>query len=113
MLEKEKQKKEKLNGKRPTIPIKIEFFKLVIQKRENVIMDVWQALFDTICVRKGEKRAFSCALSVLPYFLGPKTARKNYKNSRFSGHLFSGKRCFGAWVKKCFLLTVFLKSCVS
>ena len=35
-------------------------------------MDVWQKLPDTICVKKGEKRAFSCTLSVLAKnFLGP------------------------------------------
>ena len=36
-------------------------------------MDFLQKLPDIICVRKGEKRAFSCTLSVLAQnFLGPK-----------------------------------------
>ena len=36
-------------------------------------MDLQQKLPDTICVRKGEKRAFSCTLSVLAkIFFGPK-----------------------------------------
>ena len=80
-----------------------------------------QKLPDTICVRKGEKRAFSCTLSVLAKkCFWPKTVqtRKNYKNSGFSGNWpkpkmtpFFGKRCFLTWVKKWVLLTVFLKSC--
>ena len=34
-------------------------------------MDFEQKLPDTICVRKGEKRVFSCTLSVLAKFFGP------------------------------------------
>ena len=39
-------------------------------------MDFKQKLPDTICVRKGEKRAFSCTLSVLAkMFFGPKQCK--------------------------------------
>ena len=81
-----------------------------------------QKLPDTICVRKGEKRAFSCTLSVLSKILfWTKTvqSRKHYKNRGFSGNCkkakmtpFFGKGCFWTWLKKWVLLTVFLKSCV-
>ena len=48
-------------------PIKIVFFKVVIQKSEKSkkIVFFLQKLPDTICVRKEKKRAFSCTLSVL------------------------------------------------
>ena len=47
-------------------PYKNRFFKMVMQKCEkSKEMDFQQKLADTICVRKGEKRAFSCTLSVL------------------------------------------------
>ena len=43
---------------------------------KNVKMDFYQKLPDTSCVRKGEKRAFSCTLSVLAkHLLGPKTVK--------------------------------------
>ena len=38
-------------------------------------MDFQQKLPDTICVRKGEKRAFWCTLSVLAIFFGPKQCK--------------------------------------
>ena len=72
---------------------------------------------DTICARKGEKRAFSCTPSVLAkIFFWAQTVktRKNYKNSGFSGNCPKPKMtpsCFLALVKKWFLLTVFWKSC--
>ena len=52
-----KQKKEKQeNGKGPKNPIKIVFFKVVIQKCEKSKKRIFsQKLPDTICVRKGEK----------------------------------------------------------
>ena len=48
-------KKKKPTWKRAQNPIKIVFFEVVIQKCEK-----YKKLPDTICVRKGEKRAFSC-----------------------------------------------------
>ena len=49
---------------------KNSFFKVVIQKCEKAKkMDFLQKLPDTICVRKGEKRAVSCTLSVLAKIL--------------------------------------------
>ena len=57
---------------------------------KNQKMDFFlQKLPDTICVGKGEKRAFSCTLSVLAKkCFGPKAVYtgKNYKNSGFSGN---------------------------
>ena len=57
MLEIEKQKRQKKRkGKKPKNPIKIGFFKVVIQKYEKSKTRIFlQRLPDTICVRKGEK----------------------------------------------------------
>ena len=86
-------------------------------------MDFLQKLPDTTCVRKGEKRAFSCTLSVLAknFFFGPKQCRPgNTIKIVVSAEIaqnkkllpFFGKGVFLIWVKKWVLLTVFLKSCV-
>ena len=49
------------------------FCKVVIPKVGKWKIDFWQKLPDTICVRKGEKRALSRTLSVLANnFLWPK-----------------------------------------
>ena len=120
-METEKRKGRK--WRRPKNPIKIVFFKVVIQKcKKSKKMHFLQKLPDTICVRKGEKRAFSCPLSVLAKkCFWPKRVqtKKNNKNSGFNGNCpkpkmtpFFGKRCFLTWLKKWALLTVFLKSCV-
>ena len=43
---------------------------------KNQEKDILQKLPDTVCVRKREKRAFSCTLSVLAkHFLGPKQCK--------------------------------------
>ena len=73
-----------------------------------------------MCVRKGEKSASSCTLSVLAKnVFCPKTVQTNtIKNSGFSGNCLKPKMTpffengFLIWVKKWVLLTVFLKSCV-
>ena len=90
---------------------------MVIQKCEK--SKIFQKLPDTICVRKGEKRAFSCTLSVLARkCFGPKTVqtRKHYNNSGFSGICpkptrtpFFGKGVFGMGEKVGFTNCVFEK----
>ena len=81
-----------------------------------------QKLPDTICVRKGEKPAFSCTLSVLATKnFGPKQCKPGNtikivfqrklpktKNDTF----FLEKGVFLTWVKKWVLLIAFLKGCV-
>ena len=56
-------------------PYKIVFLRWSSKNVQNPQkMDFLQKLPDTICVRKGEKRAFSCTLSVLAKkVFGPKT----------------------------------------
>ena len=67
------RKRKKENGKGPKKPIKIGFSRWSCKNVKNQKTDILQKLPDTICVRKGEKRAFSCTLSVLAKnFLGPK-----------------------------------------
>ena len=68
MLEKEKQKKEKqTKWKRPKKPYKNSCFlrwsSKNVKKQKNRF---YQKMPDTICVRKGEKRAFSCRLFFWP-----------------------------------------------
>ena len=46
-------------------PIKIVFLRWSSKNVKNQKNGFLQKLPDTICVRKGEKRAFSCTLSVL------------------------------------------------
>ena len=46
-------------------PYDNRFFKVVIQQCEKSKKGFLAKLTDTICVRKGEKRAFPCTLSVL------------------------------------------------
>ena len=78
MLEREKQKRKKRKEKgKSKKPIKIGFFKVVIQKCEKSKKDFFfRKLADTICVRKGEKRAFSMQLSVLAkIFFGPEQCK--------------------------------------
>ena len=69
------RKKKKKKMEKAKNPYKNRFFKVVMQKCEkSKKMDFLQKLADTICVRKGEKRAFSCTLSVLAKkFFWPKT----------------------------------------
>ena len=54
MLETEKQKKEKQNGKRPKNPIQIVFFLRWSSKKEKIKKGSFAKYPDTICVRKGE-----------------------------------------------------------
>ena len=77
---------------------------------------------DTVCVRKGEKRAFSCTLSVLAkIFLDQNSAKQETllklgfqrKLQKSKNDTFFWKRVFLTWLKKWVLLIVFLKSCVS
>ena len=85
-IETEKRKKNKQNGKRSQNPIKIVFFEVVIHRCEKSKNGFLAKLPDTICVRKGEKRAFSCTLSVLAknlFWTKTVQIRKHYKNSGF------------------------------
>ena len=69
----------------------------------------------TLFVSGREKNAhFRAHYLFCPIFLGPKTVktRKNYKNSRFSGHLFFGKKVFWGMGEKVFFTNcVFEKLC--
>ena len=120
----ETEKRKKIKWKRPKNPIKIGFFKVVIQKCEKskkwIFSKNWLTLF--VSVREKKTRIFVHTICFGQIcFFGPKTVqtRKNYKNSGFSGNCpkpkmtpFFGKGCFLTWVKKWVLLTVFFKSCV-
>ena len=67
-IEKQKRQKKKRKGKKPKNPIKIGFFKVVIQKYEK---SKKKGFFCKNCLtlfvsgREKKKRAFSCTLSVL------------------------------------------------
>ena len=119
-----RKKKNKQNGKRPKKPIKIVFFKVVIQKMRKWIF--FQKLPDTVCVRKGEKSAHFRA----HYLFWPKSFFFLDQNSQKPGktikivvsaeisqnlkwHLFS-KWCFfwHGW-KSGFTNCVFEKLCSS
>ena len=113
MLETEKQKKKR---KRPQNHIKIVFFNGCHPKMTKMIF-LLQKLPDTICVRKGEKSAFSCTLSVLAkklFWSKTVKARKTIKIvvsaeivQNLKWHLFKGVFWHvWNWV----LLTVLLKA---
>ena len=103
-------------------PIKIWFFKVVMQKCEKSKMDFFNCL--TLFVSGREKKThFRAHYLFWPKnFLGPKQCKPGKAIKivgGFSGNCpkpkmtpFLGKRCFLTWVKKWVLLTVFLKSCV-
>ena len=112
---------EKRKWKKAKQTCKIVFLKVVFQKWEK-----WKKWFYsknclTQFVSGREKKNAHLRVHCLgPKSSGPKTlkTRKHYKNRGFSRNcpkpkmaLFLGKRCFLAWVKKCFLLIVVLKSC--
>ena len=115
-----RKKKNKHNGERPKNPIKIVFLRWS-SKNDKMKKMNFQKLHDTICVRKGEKRAFSCTLSVLAKeYFGPKQLKpgKTMKivisaeiAQNLKWHLFCQNGVFDMGVKVG-LLTVFLKSCV-
>ena len=106
MLEKDKQKK----GQRQRKDYKSSVFKVVLQKWEK-----WKNGFlAKIACQEGRKTCiFMHTICFGQNFGGPKQlkTRKHYKNSGFSGNcpkpkmtpnLFSWKRLFLGWVKKCF-----------
>ena len=68
------QKKKKKKWKRPNNPIKIVFFKEVIQKCE----ESKKRIFGKNCLTGRKKRAFSCTLSVLAkqFFLAQNSANQ-------------------------------------
>ena len=89
MLLQEKQKKNKMEKAKQ--PYKNSVFLRWSSKNEKSgkIDFLLPKSSDTICVRKGEKRAFSCTLSVLAKNVWPKTvktSKKQKKNSGFSGN---------------------------
>ena len=115
------RKKRKKKMEKAQKPCKNSFFKVVIQKCEKskkwIFSKNWLTL---VCVGKGEKRAFSCTLSVMAkIFLCPKQCKPENtikigvsaeigQNQKW--HLFL-KKVFLTWLKNWILLTVFLKSC--
>ena len=94
---------ETKNGKDKKNPIKIGFFKVVIQKCEKSKKWIFSKNSLTLFVSGREKKtAFSCTLSVLAKFFWTKTvqSKKHYKNRGFSGNCkkikmtpFFGKVC--------------------
>ena len=104
-------------------PIKIGFFKVVIQKCEKAKKWIFSKNCLTLFVSGREKNAhFRAHYLFWPkFFFGPKQCKpgKTIKivvsaeiaqNQKW--HLFFEKGVFLTWVKKWVLLTVFLKSCV-
>ena len=85
-----RNKKKKKKWKRPKNPIKIGFFKVVIQKCEKSKKWIFSKNSLTRFVSGREKkRAFSCTLSVLAkMFFWTKTvqSRKHYEIRGFSGN---------------------------
>ena len=68
MLLQEEQKNKKAKNKmvkRPKNPFKNSVLRWLSQNGKIIKMDSQQKLADTMCVRKGEKRTFSCTPSVL------------------------------------------------
>ena len=100
--DRETEKRKKQNGKSQK-PYKMCIFKVVIQTWKKWKNGVFSKLTDTICVRKREKRAFSCTLPVLAKNVFGPRAPENYT-------FFLEKVLFDMGEKVVF--TVFLESCV-
>ena len=125
MLEKRNRKKKKnKKGKIAKNPIKIGFFKVVMQKCEKSKKWIFSKNCLTLFVsgRETKNAHFRCNYLFWPkFFFGPKQCKaENTIKIGVSADIakktkmtpFLGKRCFLTWLKKWVLLTVFLKSCV-
>ena len=112
----ETEKKQTME-KRPPKPIKIVYFKVVIQ-----IWEKWrngflaEVAWHYVCQEGRKTRIFVRAICFGQKFLGPKTEKPGktiklrFQRKLPKWHFFGEKGGLG-W--KMFLLTVFLKSCVS
>ena len=115
------RKKKKNWKKAKKHPIKIVFFKVVIQKCEKSKKWILAKIaWHYLCQEGRKTRIFVHTICFGPKFFGPKQCKPgntikivvSVKLPKTKNDTFFWKWCFLTWERKWVLLTVFLKSCV-
>ena len=114
-------KEKKQIAKRPQNPIKkVLRWSSKTEKNGKILSFFSKIDWHYLCQERRKTCIFVHTICFGQTSFWPKTVktRKKYNNSGFSGNCLkpkmtpSLKKVFLGWVKKCFLLTAFLKSCV-